>query len=70
VAATWQKIEAYDFILAMGDDYTDEDMFKALPSGAWTIKVGRGSSKANYNIESPAVAKILLKEIIKSLADE
>jgi trehalose 6-phosphate synthase/phosphatase len=70
VAAAWRKIEACDFILAMGDDYTDEDMFKALPSNAWTIKVGVGSTKANYNIKSPAEVKILLKEIIKSLADE
>jgi trehalose 6-phosphate synthase/phosphatase len=70
VAATWQKVGAYDFILAMGDDYTDEDMFNALPSSAWTIKVGLGSSKANYNIESPTEVQNLLKEIIKSMADE
>src|SRR5690606_35141429 len=31
---------AHDFILAIGDDYTDEDIFKALPESAYTIKVG------------------------------
>ena len=30
----------YDFILAMGDDTTDEDMFRALPVSAITVKVG------------------------------
>ena len=34
------KKEYYDFILAIGDDTTDEDMFKALPKNAATIKVG------------------------------
>ncbi len=40
----------YDFVLAMGDDTTDEDMFRALPSAAVTIKVGSNSSMAKYNI--------------------
>ncbi len=43
---------AYDFILAIGDDYTDEDMFAALPVGAYTIKVGIGSSIARYHLSS------------------
>src|SRR5690606_4427934 len=30
--------ENYDFILAIGDDYTDEDIFKVLPHEAVTIK--------------------------------
>lgn len=64
VASTWQKITASDFILAMGDDFTDEDMFRALSSNAWTIKVGPGTSKANYSIKSPHEVKIMLKELI------
>lgn len=64
VASTWQKITASDFILAMGDDFTDEDMFSALSSNAWTIKVGPGNSKANYSIKSPHEVKIMLKELI------
>ncbi len=31
----------YDFVLAIGDDVTDEDVFDSLPEDAWTIKVGR-----------------------------
>lgn len=41
----------YDFIIAIGDDLTDEDMFAALPENAFSIKVGRGSiSKAKYHL--------------------
>jgi trehalose 6-phosphate synthase/phosphatase len=29
-----------DFIMAVGDDRTDEDLFKILPEGAYSIKVG------------------------------
>jgi trehalose 6-phosphate synthase/phosphatase len=41
-----------DFIMCAGDDYTDEDMFKAMPDSAWTIKVGPGASQAKYHIAS------------------
>ena len=42
----------YDFILAIGDDTTDEDMFRALPVSAITVKVGIVSEKAKYNLSS------------------
>ena len=31
---------AYDFVLALGDDKTDEDLFRVLPADAWTVKIG------------------------------
>ncbi|MCI2081716.1 MAG: bifunctional alpha,alpha-trehalose-phosphate synthase (UDP-forming)/trehalose-phosphatase [Bacteroidales bacterium] len=40
----------YDFILCMGDDVTDEDMFRTLPSSAYTIKIGEISDTARYDI--------------------
>lgn len=40
----------YDFILAIGDDHTDEYMFSAMPSCAHVIKVGSGHSVAQYRI--------------------
>ena len=30
------------FVLAVGDDRTDEDLFARLPRSAWTIRVGSG----------------------------
>ena len=38
----------YDFIMALGDDHTDEDIFKALPQTAITIKVGSSVSAARF----------------------
>lgn len=38
----------YDFILAVGDDWTDEDMFLALPREAATIRVGIQPTAAQY----------------------
>jgi trehalose 6-phosphate synthase/phosphatase len=42
----------YDFILAMGDDTTDEDMFEALPDTSFTIKIGEDLSAARNHIKN------------------
>jgi trehalose 6-phosphate synthase/phosphatase len=42
----------FDFIMAIGDDKTDEDMFRLLSEKAITIKVGPGHSIARYYIKS------------------
>lgn len=52
--------KSYDFILCAGDDYTDEDMFSALPEEAYTIKVGLGTTHARYQIESVDEVRRLL----------
>ena len=44
----WLKNNSWDFILGVGDDYTDEDLFSALPKKAVTIKVGLGNSCAKF----------------------
>ncbi|HEY2888310.1 MAG TPA: bifunctional alpha,alpha-trehalose-phosphate synthase (UDP-forming)/trehalose-phosphatase [Candidatus Limnocylindrales bacterium] len=51
------------FELAIGDDRTDEDLFERLPAAAWTIHVGRGSSRARYRIGSPAEVLDLLASL-------
>jgi len=51
----------YDFIIAFGDDYTDEDVFKSLPESAITIKVGSNVSAAKFYLRNPTeVRKLLL----------
>lgn len=42
----------YDFVLAIGDDTTDEDMFEILPDTAYTIKIGDDLSAARNHIKS------------------
>ena len=50
----------YDFILAMGDDTTDEDMFEALPDSAYTVKVGDALSIAKKHIKNQFAVMELL----------
>jgi len=52
-----------DFILCIGDDYTDEDMFAAMPSQAYTVKVGPGTTLAKYRLRNDEEVVQLLKEI-------
>lgn len=42
-----------DFIMAAGDDVTDEDLFARLPEHAWTIHIGRKASRAKYYLTGP-----------------
>jgi trehalose 6-phosphate synthase/phosphatase len=51
----------WDFILAMGDAESDEEMFKTLPAHAVTIRVGHDLSHATYNIRNTRAAGVLLK---------
>jgi trehalose 6-phosphate synthase/phosphatase len=53
----------YDFILAVGDDQTDEDIFKAMPPEAVTIKVGSQISAANHYVRSYHYVRQLLKQL-------
>lgn len=64
-AERWLAKNKWDFILAAGDDYTDEDMFSILPETAYSMKVGYGISKARVNVESVYELRLLLEELVK-----
>lgn len=55
----------YDFVLGIGDDYTDEDMFKVLAeiSSSFSIKVGNDASSARFNLYTPQMVISLLEAI-------
>ena len=65
-ALRWMTKKKRDFILAVGDDWTDEDIFSAVPESAYTIKVGLNPSQARYNIESPEEVRKLLNVLAES----
>ena len=54
---------AGEFILAMGDDWTDEDLFAVLPPSAYSIKVAPKVSKARFNLNSVSDARALLERL-------
>jgi trehalose 6-phosphate synthase/phosphatase len=53
----------FDFMLAMGDDYTDEDLFKVLPETAYSIKVGLAHSYAKFHLRSHVEVTKLLEQL-------
>lgn len=56
-----------DFTLAIGDDTTDEDMFKRLAAKQHTtIKVGRGVSAAKYRVGTTEQVLSLLEELSRA----
>jgi len=65
-ALAWASQEEWDFILAIGDDLTDEDIFRVLPPTAWSIKVRYGASLATYNLDSPNKVRALLQEMLSN----
>ena len=59
----WLQDRAFDFKLAIGDDTTDEDIFKALPADAVTIKVGSQVSAARYYLRNFNEVRAFLKSL-------
>ena len=62
----WLSKTAWDFILAIGDDWTDEDLFAVLPESAYSIKVGMSPSKAKFNLDSVTDVRLLLKQLVRA----
>jgi trehalose 6-phosphate synthase/phosphatase len=51
------------WIMAIGDDRTDEDMFTVVPADQWTVKVGPESSVARFSLPTPAEVLTLLHDL-------
>ncbi len=62
VSQEW-LIHDHDFVLAVGDDITDEAMFEAVPPDSFSIKVGSGRSAANYRLPDVPAVHALLKKL-------
>jgi trehalose 6-phosphate synthase/phosphatase len=64
VAATeWVASFGPDFILAIGDDWTDEDLFRALPATAYSVRVGPAATAARYYLTAHTAVRRLLREL-------
>ena len=62
-ATGWLAANPGDLVIAIGDDATDEDLFRSLPDQAVTIRVGEGFSGARSRISTPAEVRQLLDEL-------
>lgn len=64
-ALHWLRAAKHDFVLAAGDDTTDEYLFRSMPKSSFTIKVGTGESLAACRLDSPTAMVKLLGELAK-----
>lgn len=62
----WLKADKYDFVIAMGDDYTDEDIFRALEPEHFSIKVGTAQSLARFHLKTVDQVHELLENLASS----
>ncbi len=56
--------DEWDFVIAIGDDWTDEDMFAVLPEDAYTIRVGADVSNATYFLNSVEEVRQMLERFL------
>lgn len=63
-ALRWLGKRKWNFVLAVGDDWTDEDTFAVVPDSAYSIKVGWAPSRARFNLDSVAEVRSLLKDLV------
>jgi trehalose 6-phosphate synthase/phosphatase len=68
-ALLWLKQKKYDFVLGIGDDKTDEDLFRVIPASEFSIRVGLTQSVARFNLKHQSDVISLLDKFINSQVD-
>lgn len=63
-AANKRITEKYDFIFAIGDDWTDEYLFTELPDYTTTVKVGMNKTDAKYYLDNVEQVRELLEGFV------
>ena len=71
-ATTLKILQRYcpDFAICLGDDTTDEDMFRILKDKGYTIKIGNGTTAAQYTLKSQTDVLPLLQKFFLPLKKE
>jgi trehalose 6-phosphate synthase/phosphatase len=64
VAATaWLANQTPEFILGIGDDWTDEDLFRNLPQTAVSVRVGLANTAARFYLGNHTAVRRILREL-------
>jgi trehalose 6-phosphate synthase/phosphatase len=66
-AAYLESVSQRTLPIAIGDDRTDEDLFRAIKGRGLSIKVGTGASTADYAISSQPLVLPFLKMLLDDL---
>jgi trehalose 6-phosphate synthase/phosphatase len=61
---------AAPFILALGDDWTDEDLFAVLPASAYSIRVGQAQSHARFTLQDYHDVRRLLADLVAASQEQ
>src|SRR5690606_41513325 len=69
VGAVWNRKRQGALYIAMGDDRTDEDLFRALPEGSVAIHVGPRESDAVICLPDVATARAFLRDLATELPE-
>ncbi|MCH9633380.1 MAG: hypothetical protein S4CHLAM7_01050 [Chlamydiae bacterium] len=64
------KNENEHFILCIGDDLTDHDMYKTLPKDAFSIHVGETSAQTTFQLSTPSDVRSLLEKIYTAVSEK
>jgi trehalose 6-phosphate synthase/phosphatase len=67
-AIEWLGLTPAEFILGIGDDWTDEDLFRALPATACSVRVGVAKTAARYHLTNHTTVRRLLREFYDSIS--
>jgi trehalose 6-phosphate synthase/phosphatase len=62
-AREWLSGHTPDFILGIGDDWTDEDLFRALPATAYSVRVGVATTAARFYVTNHTAVRRMLREL-------
>ena len=65
-ALEWLGSHPPEFILGIGDDWTDEDLFRALPPSACSVRVGVAKTAARFHLASHTTVRRLLRELAET----
>lgn len=69
-AQAWLASQPADFVLAIGDDWTDEDLFRAMPATAFSVRVGLAQTAARYHLGAHTAVRRLLRELAASTPNQ
>lgn len=62
-ALRWLQADDWDFVFAVGDDWSDEELFSVLPEDSYSIKVGVDISHARFFLENEAQVRDLIRDM-------
>jgi len=62
-ALEWLSGQNPEFILGIGDDWTDEDLFRTLPPDAFSVRVGVANTAARFYLVNHTAVRRMLREL-------